>query len=67
MEIFVLGIKGVEVRSDSLKGETMVYYPITSSSCRTIKDVRIGEMEECLNLSIYTCGGGDMFCLMQLY
>ena len=47
MEIFGLGLKGVEVRSVSLKGETMVYYPIISSSCQTIKDVRIGEKEEC--------------------
>ena len=52
-EIFGLGINGVEVRSDPLKGEMTVYYPITLSSCQTIIDVRIGE-EECLNWSIYT-------------
>jgi hypothetical protein len=47
-ETFGIGIKGFDDRSGHFKGEGTVYYPITSSSCQNIKDVRVGEKEECI-------------------
>jgi hypothetical protein len=63
MKVFGLGIKGVEVRSDPLRLINHCFSLIASSSCRTTKYVRIGEKEEGLNWSVYTCGDGNMFCL----
>jgi hypothetical protein len=42
MDICGLGEGGVEVRSDPLKGEIMVYYPIT---CKDWREGGVAEVE----------------------
>ena len=51
------------LRSGPLKGEIMVYYPITLflSNHNRCKGWREGGVH--LHWSIYTCVGGNMFCL----